>query len=56
MGVKFNQHLPWLFDLLDMIPFPIAKHIMPPGALDMVAFTDVSSFHMFDVHRFLTVL
>ncbi|QSZ32104.1 hypothetical protein DSL72_001673 [Monilinia vaccinii-corymbosi] len=41
MGVKVNQHFPWLFDLMDMIPFPIAKHIMPPGALDMVAFTDV---------------
>jgi len=38
LGVKVNQHFPWLFDLLDMIPFPIAKHIMPPGALDMVAF------------------
>lgn len=42
MGVKVNQHFPWLFDLLDRIPFPIAKNIMPPGALDMVAFTDVS--------------
>ncbi|RAL66792.1 hypothetical protein DID88_007575 [Monilinia fructigena] len=40
MGVKVNQHFPWLFDLLDLIPFPIAKNIMPPGALDMVAFTD----------------
>lgn len=39
LGVKINQHFP--FDLLDMIPFPIAKHIMPLGALDMVAFQGV---------------
>ncbi|MCJ1313306.1 hypothetical protein MMC25_006983 [Agyrium rufum] len=41
LGIKVNQHAPWLFDALDMILFPIAKHIMPPGALDMVVFSKV---------------
>ena len=42
LEVKFNSHFPWLFDALDMIPFSIGKHIMPPGALDMIEFSEVS--------------
>ncbi|KAL8791162.1 MAG: hypothetical protein Q9195_006001 [Heterodermia aff. obscurata] len=39
LGVKFNQHFPWVVDMLDLLPFFLAKHIMPPGVLDMVEFT-----------------
>ena len=41
-GVKVSQHFPWIFAALDALPFSIAKHIMPPGALDMVEFSRVS--------------
>ena len=41
LGVKFNQHFPWLIDALDLLPFAVAKHIMPPGVLDMVEFSSV---------------
>lgn len=42
-GVKINQHFPWIFAILDALPFFIAKNIMPPGALDMLAFAEVSN-------------
>lgn len=38
LGVKVSQHFPWIFDLLNALPFFLAKNIMPPGALDMLAF------------------
>lgn len=43
-GVKIRQHFPWIFTMLDAIPFFIAKNIMPPGALDMLAFAEVSGY------------
>ncbi len=42
LGVKFNQHFPWLFDVLDLLPFAVAKSIMPIGMLDMVNFASVT--------------
>ncbi|KAL9036155.1 MAG: hypothetical protein Q9214_006261 [Letrouitia sp. 1 TL-2023] len=39
LGVKFNQHFPWLVDALEMLPMFLAKRIMPPGVLDMKAFS-----------------
>jgi hypothetical protein len=42
LGVKVNMHFPWIISALNSIPFFIAKHIMPPGALDMKTFSDVS--------------
>jgi len=45
LGIKLNQNLPWIFDLLDSIPFPVAKHIMPAGLLDMAALIQVT-FHL----------
>ena len=44
LGVKVSQHFPWIFAFLNQLPFFIAKHIMPPGALDMLAFSKVSIF------------
>lgn len=41
LGVKFNQHFPWLVDVLEMLPMLLAKRIMPPGVLDMKAFSTV---------------
>ncbi|KAL9091072.1 MAG: hypothetical protein Q9165_004999 [Trypethelium subeluteriae] len=38
LGVKVNQHFPWIVATLDSLPFFIAKNIMPPGVLDMKAF------------------
>jgi hypothetical protein len=56
-GVKATLHLPWIFDILNMIPFPIAKHIMPPGALDMALISQVCSirgvFEVFELIEFL---
>lgn len=43
LGVKFNQHFPWIVDMLEMLPMALAKHIMPPGVLDMKEFSSVSS-------------
>ena len=43
LGIKAVLHFPWIFDFLNMIPFPLAKHIMPAGALDMRNLTLVSS-------------
>lgn len=40
--MKINQHFPWLVGTLNALPFFIAKHIMPLGALDMIAFSEVS--------------
>lgn len=42
LGVKFNQHFPWIVDALEMLPMVLAKHIMPPGVLDMKEFSSVS--------------
>jgi hypothetical protein len=51
-GVKATLHLPWIFDILNSIPFPIAKHIMPPGTLDMALMSQVhlrnSAFNIAD--------
>lgn len=44
LGVKFNQHFPWIVDMLETLPMALAKHIMPPGVLDMKEFSTVS-FH-----------
>ena len=30
--------------MLDLLPFSLAKHIMPPGVLDMIEFTSVYYF------------
>jgi len=43
LGVKFNQHFPWIVDALEMLPMVLAKHIMPPGVLDMKDFSSVSN-------------
>ena len=43
LGVKFNQHFPWIVDTLELLPMALAKHIMPPGVLDMKEFSTVSS-------------
>jgi hypothetical protein len=40
-GVKATLHFPWIFDVLNAIPFPIAKYIMPSGALDMALMSQV---------------
>lgn len=42
LGVKFNQHFPWIVDGLDMLPIALGKFIMPPGVLDMIDFTTVN--------------
>ena len=41
LGVKVNQHFPWIVATLDSLPFFIAKNIMPPGVLDMKVFAGV---------------
>lgn len=50
LGVKFNQHFPWIVDTLELLPMTLAKHIMPPGVLDMKEFSTASS------HSFLCIL
>ena len=42
LKVKFNQHFPWIVDTLEMLPMELAKHIMPPGVLDMKEFSAAS--------------
>lgn len=42
LGVKINQHFPWMVETLDLLPISLAKNIMPPGVLDMKAFSAVS--------------
>ena len=44
LGVKFNQHFPWIVDMLEKLPTALAKHIMPPGVLDMKEFSTASSY------------
>ena len=44
LGVKFNQHFPWIVDTLETLPMALAKHIMPPGVLDMKEFSSVSLY------------
>ncbi|KAK3174712.1 hypothetical protein OEA41_001958 [Lepraria neglecta] len=39
LGVKINQHFPWIVETLELLPMALAKHIMPPGVLDMKAFS-----------------
>ena len=41
LGVKISQHFPWILDALNTLPFFIARHFMPPGALDMRSFSEV---------------
>ena len=43
LGIKFNQHFPWIVDTLEMLPMALAKHIMPPGVLDMKEFSAACS-------------
>ena len=41
LGVKFNQHFPWMVDALEMLPLTLGKFLMPPGVLDMMEFSTV---------------
>lgn len=41
LGVKFNQHFPWIVDALEMLPVTVSKFLMPPGVLDMMEFSAV---------------
>lgn len=43
LGVKFNQHFPWIVDGLEMLPVTLGKFLMPPGVLDMMEFSTVNS-------------
>lgn len=49
LGIKINLHFPWIFDLLDLIPFYLAKNIMPPGVHDMVALSQVGFLNHFPI-------
>lgn len=46
LSIKFNQHFPWIVDALDLLPFAVAKYIMPAGVLDMVHFSSVCTCPM----------
>ncbi|KAH6681450.1 cytochrome P450 [Halenospora varia] len=35
--IKLSQHLPWISNFLGLIPFSIAKHMMPAGVLNNIA-------------------
>ena len=50
LGVKFNQHFPWIVDVLEMLPLALVKHIMPPGVLDMKEFSTVNSHSTSFIH------
>ncbi|MCJ1267522.1 hypothetical protein MMC22_007407 [Lobaria immixta] len=39
LGVKFNQHFPWIVDGLEMLPVSLGKCLMPPGVLEMMEFS-----------------
>ena len=39
---NINQHFPWVIDMLYLLPFALAKYIMPPGVLHSANFTSVS--------------
>lgn len=41
LGVKFNQHFPWIVDGLELLPVALGKSLMPPGVLDMMEFSTV---------------
>ncbi|KAL9620731.1 MAG: hypothetical protein Q9160_004744 [Pyrenula sp. 1 TL-2023] len=49
LGVKISQHFPWIFSMLNALPLFIAKNIMPPGALDMLAFVKKTRKEIFRV-------
>lgn len=55
LGIKINLHFPWIFDFLDLIPFYLAKNIMPPGVLDMIALSQVL-FRLYNISEVLTPL
>jgi len=42
LGVKINQHFPWIVDGLEKLPMTLTKNIMPPGVLDKKEFSLVS--------------
>jgi hypothetical protein len=41
--IKLNQHLPWISNCLGLIPFSIAKHVMPAGVLNNIALDQVNT-------------
>ncbi|KAH8590152.1 cytochrome P450 [Bisporella sp. PMI_857] len=37
LGIKLSQHLPWISNFLGLLPFSMAKHIMPAGMMNNIA-------------------
>lgn len=42
LGIKVNQHFPWIPDIFESLPLSWSKPMMPPGLIDMMELSGVS--------------